>query len=1031
MAVPAARPTPGERPSAGDDGNLLFGLLALQLDFIARAALIEGLHGWLREKSRPLGQILVEHGDLTPARRLEIDALVEEHLAAHAQDPSQSVAALTVSEADLHALTSSVADAGVQASLATILIASSAGLATPFRTVPAATGSMRYRILRPHARGGLGEVFVAHDEELRREVALKCIQEHKAQDPASRSRFVMEAEITGGLEHPGIVPVYGLGQYADGRPYYAMRFIRGDNLKEAIDRFHRENAVGADSRKRNLALRELLGRFLDVCQAVAYAHSRGVLHRDLKPGNVMLGRYGETLVVDWGLAKSGIRSQGFETRDSTKEGRLEPGSAGDSAPTQAGTALGTPGFMSPEQADGRIDQLGPASDVYSLGATLYALLIGKPPFVDTDVGCVLKRVRNGDFVAPRQVNKAVAPALDAICRKAMSLRPEDRYGSALELAADVENWLADETVSAYREPWWPRLARWARRHRPLVAGGAALLLTAVVALSVGIVVVDRERQRTVLEQGKTEEALQAESIARQSTREALDQMSSQVIEDWLARRTELEPAQKAFLEKALDYYESFAASTGEREDLRSSVANAYLRIGNIRKQLGQHEDAERAFRQALADFETLTKEFPAEPAYRQGLVNGHFGVGSLHQDAGQSKEAEEHYLDALAMLTQLTADFPGAPPYRQGLARAQTNLANLWRSTRPKEAEGAYIGALAIQKELAAEFPNEPVYRLELARSHEIVGALRGATGRPKNALKDFRAALAVLKQLNADFPGVAAYHHELGMCYYGQGSILSDPGWKREAEEAYQNALVIQRQLAADYPSVPLYRQDLARTHNNLGRMFERTGRIKDALASARDALAIKKHLAADFPAVVDYRADLGRSYLNLGINLMDAGQARQAEEALNEALSICRDLSRLYPETADHQDAVIQTRSFLALLWAGSGDYMRAMAEVKELEAGPHLSAANLYDLACVCTRSSAAVRKDKKLSTAEQSKLSDQYAVRGVGFLSRALKNGYNDVANLQKDTDLDHLRGRADFKRLVQPLEKAPSPGLQQR
>src|SRR5262249_51987048 len=147
----------------------------------------------------------------------------------------------------------------------------------------------RFRVLRPHAQGGLGEVFVAEDTELHREVALKAIRPSYAHDPQSRTRFVLEAEVTGGLEHPGGVPVYGLGTYSDGQPYYAMRFVRGDSLKEAIRKYHEAEGRGRDPGERALALRELLGRFVDVCNAVAYAHSRGVLHRDLKPGNVMLG----------------------------------------------------------------------------------------------------------------------------------------------------------------------------------------------------------------------------------------------------------------------------------------------------------------------------------------------------------------------------------------------------------------------------------------------------------------------------------------------------------------------------------------------------------------------------------------------------------------------------------------------------------------------------------------------------------------------------------------------------------------------
>src|SRR5262249_6146848 len=246
----------------------------------------------------------------------------------------------------------------------------------------------------------------------------------------------------------------------DGRPFYAMRFIRGDSLKEAIDRFHADESLKKDHGRRSLALRKLLRRFMDVCNALDYAHSRGVLHRDIKPGNIIVGKHGETLVVDWGLAKAtGKADPGAEER------MLVPSSASGSAETLPGSALGTPAYMSPEQARGELERLGPRSDVYSLGATLYCLLTGKPPLEGDDIGELLRKVRRGGSPPPRQVDPSIDAALQAACLKAMALKPEDRSPTPRLLAEDIERWMGDEPVSAWREPWTRTLTRWVTRHR--------------------------------------------------------------------------------------------------------------------------------------------------------------------------------------------------------------------------------------------------------------------------------------------------------------------------------------------------------------------------------------------------------------------------------------------------------------------------------------------------------------------------------------------------------------------------------------
>jgi serine/threonine protein kinase len=462
------------------DLNLLFGILALQMDFVTRDALIAAMHAWAMEKHRSLGEILVERGAIDPVHRDAMLAMLDCHVAKHGGDPAASLAALSSAHEIASDLRRSVGDPEVLVSLAHVPPASRDDPYATRSTLPTESSSVRprYHRVRSHARGGLGVVFVARDAELNREVALKEMQDSHADEPASRDRFLAEAEVTGGLEHPGIVPVYGLGTYEDGRPFYAMRFIRGDSFRQAIASFHRDSTLRDHPGARTLLLQKLLRRFLDVCNAVDYAHSRGVLHRDLKPDNIMVGRFGETLVVDWGLAKS-IGRTGGDGDGLLPEMMLRPASAGDSERTMPGSVVGTPAYMSPEQAEGRIDLLGPASDVYSLGGTLYSLLTGSPPVAGADLSDVLARVRSGDFPRPREECRWLDPALEAICLKAMSLRPIDRYASPRDLAFDIERWLADEPTSAYREGIIGRSRRLIRRH-PMLA--LWLLVSAAVDL---------------------------------------------------------------------------------------------------------------------------------------------------------------------------------------------------------------------------------------------------------------------------------------------------------------------------------------------------------------------------------------------------------------------------------------------------------------------------------------------------------------------------------------------------------------------
>ncbi|MCA9186628.1 MAG: serine/threonine-protein kinase [Pirellulaceae bacterium] len=327
-----------------------------------------------------------------------------------------------------------------------------------------------------HAKGGLGAVYRATEVELNRDVAVKFIHHNLADDPDSRQRFALEAEVTGRLEHPGVVPLYGIGRAASGRLFYYMRYIDGETMDAAINRFHQTSSPRARFADHSVAFRRLIAAFTSVCKTIAYAHNRGIVHRDIKPSNVMLGKYGETIVVDWGLAISVVRDEAFKVPG---EATLCPATGSNSGTSSAG-GVGTPAYMSPEQA---LDlHPTPASDIYSLGATLYKLLTGTPAFTGENANDIKRRVIEGAFVPPLQRISSVPKALDAICRKAMSKQPVDRYGTALDLANDLENYMADAPVSVYSESLGQQIGRWSRRHR-LAAQAALTGLAAILIIS--------------------------------------------------------------------------------------------------------------------------------------------------------------------------------------------------------------------------------------------------------------------------------------------------------------------------------------------------------------------------------------------------------------------------------------------------------------------------------------------------------------------------------------------------------------------
>jgi serine/threonine protein kinase len=332
--------------------------------------------------------------------------------------------------------------------------------------------SDRFQLVRFHDSGGLGWVFLAEDRELGRAVAVKCLQPVPAADPAATRRFLREAEVTAKLEHPGVIPVYGMDKSRrQAFPYYAMRFVEGETMRSFIRRLH---STHRSVDWTCLDAVRLLKSFVNVCDAVAYAHSRGVIHRDLKPLNIMMGKFGETFVMDWGLAKS-IEDDEYTSSDGQALVEGVPVSM-----TQTGRAVGTVGFMSPEQARGDWKEVGPASDQFSLGVVLYEILTNETAFRGPSS---LEDSQACRFPRPRARQTSIPRSLEAICLKAMSSGPTQRYSSVQDLKTDIEQYLADLPVQAYRDSSIERMQRLMRRHKTAVTLGSFLSLVIVGLLA--------------------------------------------------------------------------------------------------------------------------------------------------------------------------------------------------------------------------------------------------------------------------------------------------------------------------------------------------------------------------------------------------------------------------------------------------------------------------------------------------------------------------------------------------------------------
>lgn len=983
------------------DRNLLFGVLACQMDFITREQLVAALNAWVLDKPRSLSEILVQHGALAEAQRRLLEPLVEQHVMDHGNDPQRSLAAVS-SVSGIHEQLQRVADADVQHTLN--FLGSEAGrLDGPTRRPEGNVEGARYRVLRPHARGGLGEIFVAKDTELNRDVALKEIRAGRDQ-VENRARFILEAEITGGLEHPGIVPVYGLGHYSDGRPYYAMRFIKGDNLAEAIKRFHGEPGGLSARNYDSIGFRRLLQRFIDVCNAVAYAHSRGVLHRDLKPGNIMLGKYGETLVVDWGLAKvqTGQEPAGLATGD---EDTLRPTSGSGVTPTQQGSALGTPAYMSPEQAAGKLGELGPASDVYSLAATLYHLLVGKPPNADRDVMEILALCQQGKVPPPLSVVPTIPNAINAVCLRAMATHPGDRYRNAEELAAEIERWLADEPVVAWPEPVSARARRWMRKHPGPVAGIAATLIVGIIGALIGAYVLgDKNRQLAKFNsdlQVARADADNKRDTAQANYRLALDAYNDMVhgFQLKLEARAGTLDLRKELLEKARQGLQALLSKAEQAGNADNTLTWTHLRMGDVLQVLGEVGKANQQYQLA---HDRITQFLLVDPKNFLALHDLSAALDRLGDIALKQGKA------AAAL-----ANFRGSQTIREQLAAAKPDNLNAQRELyvsvnklgdsqlqlgNPKEARSHYLDGLQIVERVCQAHPQNQQLQRDLSIAFHRLGSVNMQLGDGPAAVAYYRRRLGVLEKIAQADPANVQIQSDRSGALINLGTVLHQVGELDESFTNYRSGVEACERMVQMDPKNAMAQQGVATGYYKLGSAFQWEHQYVEARECFEKALARFERLQQD-GWIENARQMIGPTWTFQA--WLDDTKTR---------LTFCKNAERAMADLAfamkqPKDDIPALLRARIRML-AAKDDAPSCIATAEAVTTLDIIDAEGDFDAACIWSVC-AAVAKEQAAACADKAML----------HLRQSVDAGFDDLQRLKTDKDLATLRPREDFKKLM--------------
>jgi eukaryotic-like serine/threonine-protein kinase len=835
----------------------------------------------------------------------------------------------------------------------------------------------RFLLQQELGRGSFGVVYQAYDPQLRRELALKVPRAEISITAELRTRFEHEAMAAAGLDHPHIVPVFEAG--VEGSVcFIASAYCAGCTLAAWLRR-----------RTRAVPYRLAAGLVRPLAEAIEHAHRRGVLHRDLKPSNILLeeptsessdapsDRDDSDLVLritDFGLAK--LLDAG-------------PGTAAAPNPTLSGVILGTPNYMAPEQADGRSRAVGPAADIYSLGAILYEILTGRPPLQADSALETLVLVRTQDPIPPSRLRPGLPRDLETIVLKCLEKDPRRRYESAGELADELRRFSAGEAIRARPTPAWERVFKWVKR-RPTVAALAAVTgLATLVLVAVILTANARLQQGKEFAEAKRLEAEAQSQEARTQRRQALanlrlalqavDQMLTRLGYERLAEVPHTEPLRRDLLQDALKFYQEFARQRSDDPELALVLAQAHVRLARNYVGFGDIPKLEQTCRRAIELLENPDMPFPDLPARDRELAGAYLALSTAFMQSGRMQESEAALQRALALLERLVATHPDDILSRSKLAETQNRLGmQFFETHRLAEAERSFRKANQLREELIERYPDVLDHRRQLALS---------------------RQNLAVVFSVQKRFA---------------------------EAESLLRLSLDVYKELAVRQPQTSDFLSKQALVYRNLHDLYKDTGRWAEAEEVLCRAAELRRKMLEIIPSDAHQRAELGDALAKMADCALRRGDMTEGRRLVDEAISHTRQAVDANPENPTWLGRLRDEHASRAEVCVRLGNPDEAAQAVTALTKVPSTGAQDWLRAGSILARCAILVDSNNAMADDRRRQQSRAYADQAIKYLRQAVRNGYRDRAFLDSDPSLTVLRPRNDFKQLLDGIVERGQP-----